>query len=160
MSATSLDLSQIEGLPTSEPDEYRLYTFQSWQVNWVWDRVEPILARVPLEPGMSLEQVRKDLCTADAQLWTVWLGPEIEAAWTTRVQKDPDGSLYCLAWMCAGQNVSHWIHLTSHMEDWAREMGCKDIRVVGRPGWKKYGYRPLYTVLSKHLGGDNAKSGY
>lgn len=100
---------------------------------------------------MELDEVRKELSRANAQLWTIWKGEQIEAAWTSRIQTDPDESMYCLAWMCAGENVQKWIHLSAHMEDWAREMGCKDVRVVGRPGWKKFGYKPLYTVLSKSL---------
>jgi hypothetical protein len=155
LSATMQTLQQTADSPTSELDECKLYTFQSHQIEWVWNRVTPILSRVPLDPGMTLDRVKQDLEAGDSQLWTIWRGEQIEAAWTTRIQTDPDGSIYCLAWMCAGDNVSDWIHLSQAMEDWARDLGCKDVRVVGRPGWKKFGYRPLYTVLSKPLGESN-----
>jgi hypothetical protein len=131
--------------------EYRLITFRSDQVADIWPTVAEILEPCPREPGMSLEDVRKQIEQQDAQLWTVWIEDRMEAAWISRIQYDSDKSLYCLAWMCAGENADQWIHLSKHMEDWARDMGCKDVRVVGRPGWKKYGYKPLYTVMSKSL---------
>ena len=80
------------------------------------------------------------------QLWTCETD-HIQGALVTSLQDD-----YCLLLAMGGYNMSIWKPWIAYVEEWAREKGCKEMRIYGRRGWARvYDYKIDYTKMSKQL---------
>jgi hypothetical protein len=56
-----------------------------------------------------------------------------------------------------GEEVDQWFEeVLDIAEKLAKEQGCEDVYIIGRPGWKRklnhLGYGVVHTVLSKKVG--------
>ena len=59
----------------------------------------------------------------------------------------------CVVAACYGYQARSWVHLLEKIEDWARQGGCSQVRIMGRKGWQKLlpSYRSTKIVLEKEL---------
>ena len=109
-----------------------LVTYQKWQVEGIWEYVEPFI-KTGLERGsvFTLEQIREGLLTSNFQLW-VWQKHEILAVLVTAVIDKA-----CVLLCSAGTEMREWSQHIDLVEDWAKSNGCERIRVQGRKGWSR-----------------------
>jgi hypothetical protein len=117
----------------------------------VWDWVEPLLERVQVDNGFTIDDILTSLQTRDMQLWVV---PN-KAACVTTVQVFPQYRSVLVARL-AGDDLHEWFDdLMGVIEDWARQLGCKYVEEFGRDGWAKVGkhrgYEKVFTVMRKAL---------
>lgn len=121
----------------------------------VWDKVEPLLARVVKpETGYSLESVLTALQMAQMQLWVV---NDFQGVVVTRIELRP---LHKVLWVqfIAGDNLDDWLDdWVLVQEGYARHNGCAAIEFSGRKGWNRFKsphakeYRAVLTTFRKEL---------
>ena len=76
-----------------------------------------------------------DVAQKERQLWVLEDAGEVQAVVLTRIAADRLKT--CEVTHCAGQNRREWQHLFPALEHWAREIGCKRILAIVRPGWER-----------------------
>ena len=124
------------------------------QVVAIWDRVEPLLARV-VKPntGYSLDSVLTALQLADMQLWVVG---DFKGVVVTQIMVRP---LHSVLWVqfIAGDHMKDWLgDWITVQEEFARHHGCAAIEFSGRKGWNKIHeqhreYKPVLTTFRREL---------
>ena len=127
----------------------RLVCYSADQIPYVWAEVEPLIKR-GLDRGSiyTLPGIRVGLCLSKMQLWT-WQNGTIHAALVTTIQED-SGSRFCLLISAGGSRMNEWAKELHHVEKWAKENGCEELRIYGRSGWaRKLGFEIVY--MSKGL---------
>lgn len=104
----------------------------------MWPSVVGYLTPVIEKEGRRTpEQVLQALMHGEMQLW---VGgdetDELKGAFVTQISNYPlKRSCYVL--YIAGEGAIENIDLFGDIEDWARQNGCHEMCLVGRPGWKK-----------------------
>ena len=102
------------------------------------------------QPSDVLAGIKADRMTAwviadDRRLWGVVVA-EIEIAARHKIG---------VIALCAGDDQAQWLHLLPEIEEWAREQGCSEMMVKGRPGWVRrlrgFGYGERYVAIGKAL---------
>ncbi len=58
----------------------------------------------------------------------------------------------CRIWL-AGGDMEELIEAEKNVCDWARELGCDSMEIIGRKGWERQlkDYKPTATILVKDL---------
>lgn len=108
---------------------------------------------------MHLSDIYQELIMGTMQLWTVVEDNErICGAVVTKIVQMPRKRILQLV-CCGGENIARWIRFLQTIEEWASTLNIEEIRLYGRPGWKKLlrteGYFQSYIVLSKDVGAEN-----
>lgn len=120
-------------------------TFQAWH-SGASTLVELAISRVNFSKFWSLQD---SVLYGEAQLWTVvrFTGG-ILAAVVTEIDGD-----CCTISACGGSERHRWLNLISQIEDYARAMGCKSMRIIGRKGWTRVlpQFRQTAVVLERTL---------
>ena len=129
-------------------EEFKLQCYSSDQIPSIWPIARPLIKKA-LDRGSNytLNEVYEGLCTKSMQLW-MW---GEDAALVTAIQTKA-GKTYCLLLALGGSDMSVWFQYLPLVEDWAKDQGAKEVRVYGRPGWKRLtGYDIDYCRMSKKL---------
>ena len=116
-------------------------------VGRVWFRVRGLIAAA-LERGTgetTIEEVEEALASG---LMLLWLGVddiEIVSAGITQLSDN-----VCTLVAYGGRREDH---LLQTIENYARDEGCKKLRVIGREGWRRVlkDYRLSHIVLEKAI---------
>ncbi len=98
-------------------------------------------------------EIWDDLEHERSLLWLVMDGPRIEAAIVTQIRINAKLGKVCEVVCCAGYRMARWVGFFVHIESYARDEGCKIMRVPGRKGWARVlrDYRQPHVVLEKEL---------
>jgi hypothetical protein len=124
----------------------------------------PLAARM-LAPALSYANGATDLAAEltalnarKKQLWMVVLEePQGRAkgvaAGITSLQTNADGSLTANIEYFGGENMKAWFSLKGEFEQWARDEGCRDVRLWARKGWARHlpEYRITHYIMRKEL---------
>jgi len=106
----------------------------------VWVQVEALLTR-GLSKGedlLTLPEIYHRLAMGEFILWTVQQEKVLKAVALTEVGAFHDGHV-CFIYLLSGYDMETWItDLHEAILGWAREAGCRKVKALGRPGWKKY----------------------
>jgi hypothetical protein len=139
-------------LPSGE-----LVCVEPGRVHEIWPIVAPLLRRATARTGLSaFADIERDVLAGGALLWLALSGERsalaIDAAASTCLQHTDAGKV-CVVTACAGNNMSRWLPLMPGIENYARDEGCKRVRIFGRKGWLRVleGYRPKHIILDKEL---------
>lgn len=141
-------------MSTAEQMEYPVGGVPSEKIMLVWDRVEPILARVVKEEtGHSLQSVLTALQMSQMQLWVVG---DFNGVVVTSVEQRPLHKVLFINFL-AGYELNGWLDAwIDVLEDYARFNECVAIEFNGRKGWNKIGerhpeYKSTHTVFRREL---------
>ncbi len=129
-------------------DEFKLRGYAAAEIPEIWPTARPLIKKA-LDRGSNytLEQVYEGLCTKKMQLW-MWAD---ECALVTTIQTK-GGIKFCLLLALGGTRMSDWFECLPIVENWAKDEGAQEVRVYGRPGWKRLpGYDIDYVKLVKKL---------
>lgn len=102
---------------------------------------------------VSADDVLEQARNADAQLWSYFDGTSFRGVMATRIHKTSLG-LMCNIWVCVGLDALELVEGSlQEVENWAKEIGCYAIEIVGREGWQKKvpGFTKKAIVLEKIL---------
>jgi len=134
-------------------DHQRLTFVKPHDVDKQAARALPHIQRA-LDRGGSytIHNVLDELRSGAAQLWLIERGDKVTAICITVLNQHPQ-SKSCLIWLCGGDGVKTWLHLLTHIEDWAKAEGCDLITLRGRAGWERImpDYEKTKVILEKKL---------
>lgn len=118
------------------------------EVALVWPYAGPMI-RVAIERTdlSDFTDIEKDVLAGDQLLWLA-ISDHIEAAATTQLSRN-----VCTLTACSGHQRERWLPLFARIEKYAKDEGCRAMRIYGRPGWERVldGYRREYVILEKAL---------
>ena len=84
--------------------------------------------------------------------------PDLVVATTTvaaaaTVLINSESGKVCVITACGGSDMTRWLPLIDGVEAYAREEGCKCVRIYGRKGWLRVldGYRTKHVIMDKDL---------
>lgn len=129
------------------------------RIDEIWPHVAPLLRKAIQRTGLSaFADIERDILNGYALLWlAVSLDGEtgcllIDAAASISLQRTDAGKV-CVITACAGANMSRWTPLIAGIEAYAKNEGCKCVRIFGRKGWLRAlaGYREKQVILDKEL---------
>lgn len=130
-----------------QAEESNLRCYSSDQIPAIWEKAKPFI-ETALNQGSNytLDEIYDGLCTKQMQLWMY-----DDAALVTSIQTDARNK-FCLLVTLGGKRMVDWFQYLPIVEDWAKDQGAEEMRLYGRPGWKKLtGYKIDYCKMSKKL---------
>lgn len=94
----------------------------------------------------TLAAVEQEIRAGRAVLW-----PMEKSAVVTQIHEHPSGRVLRI-WL-AGGDLSELLHFLPAADEYARERGCMQVEIEGRPGWERvlHGYRKQRVILVKEL---------
>lgn len=122
-------------------------------IHHVWDAVASRILRAVQRGRVGLfTRVEQDVLRGDSLLWVAWDGKEIEGAGITSLDRDEDG-LVCTIVAWSASDMRRCLPLLERIESYAKEEGCRAVRVYGRRGWARIlrDYMQPSIVLEKEL---------
>ncbi len=100
-------------------------------------------------PLYDLQDVLRDVEANHAQLWA-----GDRSCMVTSIDDYPNGERVLRVWLCAGE-LDHVMEGRVQVEEWAKQAGCTQIIIEGRPGWvralKEHGFEHYATQVRKIL---------
>lgn len=133
------------------PSKAELICVSPDRVEEFWPHVEPLLRKAIERVGLiDFDEHAAQILRGDALVWLAWSG-KIDAAASTVLERA--GGLVCVLVACSGEDMPEWLPLLSGIEQYARNEGCKTLRIFGRRGWLRVldDYREVATVIEKAL---------
>lgn len=139
--------SSAQTLSLLQQEKCKLRCYSSQQVYTVWPIYKPMIQSA-LDRGSiyTIDDILEGLCSSAMQLWT-W---GEDAALVTTIQND-EKTRWCLLLAMGGTSMEAWKGYLPVIDDWAKTKGCEEIRIYGRPGWKRLGFEIEYTKLTRKL---------
>jgi hypothetical protein len=125
----------------------------------LWDKIVPMLEG-PIEHSnneLSVEGILEDIMDERMLLLTISKDRELVACITVEQKTFVTGKKILSATTAGGTGMSEWVEeLNNVLELLAKDYGCDDIYIVGRPGWEKalnkLNYKKIHTVVSRKVG--------
>jgi hypothetical protein len=132
-----------------------VFTVQPRDLESCWDRIRPHLERFEKETSRTdAETLKRQIKSKDRQLWGVGTETEITGVVVTEIYETARG-LVCWIWAAAGtESKSHEMtRVYQHIENWARDLGCRTIGINGRKGWLRVlpNFKLTAYVMEKEL---------
>jgi hypothetical protein len=122
-----------------------------WEAECRWSEIRPLLqkgidrGRGEWEPEDVLEKLR----TKEYQLWAG--GEPFEVVACTTVVQYPRLKI-CEIILAGGKNLELCREGKETIKEWAKSIGCQEIRGGGRRGWLKIlGWPHIYTICGERL---------
>ena len=103
---------------------------ERWKVPLSWH-----FSSFTADGSITSESLWADLAEMRRQLWVLEDDTRIFVAVLTSITEDQFKT--CDVTHAAGVQRKKWQHLWPALEHWAREIGCKRIRAIARPGWER-----------------------
>lgn len=100
----------------------------------------------------SFEDIEADILSGRGLLWLAWDGQSVESAATTLLINTEIGKV-CIITSCGGWEMKRWLPLIAGIETYAKNEGCKRVRIYGRKGWLHVlnGYEEKHIIMDKDL---------
>ena len=111
----------------------RLVTYQSDQIPGIWPYVKHLIERAEPYGDLTASKIYQGLVDGRFQLWTSQC-EHVEAAVVTTIEASREA---CWLLAAGGRNMRTWIKWLPIVEQWAKEEGCKELKIQGRPGWAR-----------------------
>jgi hypothetical protein len=119
-------------------------------VHEIWPHARQLIKTAIEHTGLSeFQDIEYDILSGDQLLWLA-ISDHIEAAATTHLIKT-SGKPVCILTACSGSQRERWLPLFAIIEKYAKDEGCKCVRIYGRKGWQRvlHGYRVEHVILEK-----------
>lgn len=119
-------------------------------VHEIWPHARQLIKTAIEHTGLSeFQDIECDILSGDQLLWLA-ISDHIEAAAATHLIKT-SGKPVCILTACSGSQRERWLPLFAQIEKYARDEGCKCVRIYGRKGWERVltGYRVEHVILEK-----------
>jgi hypothetical protein len=132
-----------------------VFTLEAKDIGQYWPAIINFLLKVE-NPDWTTDQVYESLINKDSQLWGMTENHKITGILITRIERAQH--LYGLIWIAASEGENAGLEkgiplYLSCVEGWMRDLGCKEIRIHGRRGWKRVlpGFEEATIELRKQL---------
>lgn len=130
-----------------------VFCLGSDQIDAVWPEFGHHLERYESEGWAFAGDIRRDLRSANKQLWGYQTDRIVGIA-VTQILNTPRGD--CCEWVAVisdGGTAEQFEAVKTEIERWAKSLGCTHMRLQGRRGWLKRmkDYRQTGIVMEKGL---------
>ena len=141
-------------LSSSRQERSKLRCYPKNQIPVVWNKYRDLIQKA-LDRGSeySIADIYHGLLKEEMQLWA-W---GEDAALVTTIQ-NKDDKRWCLLLALGGSKMDEWSECLPIVEDWAFANGCQELRIYGRLGWKKLGFKLEYAKLVKEICPEDRKT--
>ena len=123
-------------------------------IPYVWDKVEPMLARVTehAEGELTPEDYVEPLSLGEMQLWIAVKDKELHSVMVTQIVPYPQKRILRIL-AIAGAEFKALYKFKDMVESFAIRSGCSALELWGRKGWKKLlpDWKDSYIVYTKDL---------
>lgn len=118
----------------------------------VWPHVRELIVDAAKRGAGDIFSIESGVLNGPDLLWLAWDGEKILAAAVTSLGIANNDKI-CTIVACGGDEWSRFGHLIEGLEKFAKDEGCKAIRINGRPGWLRAlnGYRALQVTIEKAI---------
>ena len=116
----------------------------------IWGDVRALFERFSEATGeISAEQVRKGAMDSNLQIWGLQDAEKVHYVAVTEISETPRGLICTVRVACGESPKPYQERLLDSIGQWAREMGCVAVRIVGRRGWLRRfrRFRPTAIVM-------------
>lgn len=135
------------------PCKVELVPVDPSMVKGVWPHAGPLIKSAMDRTALgNFGDVEREVLGGMQQLWLAWNGSAIEAAAVTRLVLIGNRKI-CILVACGGKGRKRWLPLIAGIEQFARDEGCRAVRIIGRKGWQRIlaDYRVNYVVMDREL---------
>ena len=119
------------------------------RINEFWPhfkgRIESAISKVGVS---AIGPIEKDVLAGHSLLWLAYDGLIVHAAAVTELNDN-----VCTIVACGGENLPQFLPLINDLEQFARDEGCKAIRIIGRKGWIRVlkNYKAKAVIIERPL---------
>lgn len=142
---------------------YDLTGVSAKNIPLIWGDIQPLVesALFYSEGEYAANDIYNLLMYQKMQLWVATDDINLQGLAVTEILEYPQMKV-CSVVLAAGFDFDRWKHIADTIEKWAYSQGCKRMRNLGRPGWKRrakeHGYDMPYVVYTKPLRVDDEDS--
>jgi hypothetical protein len=118
------------------------------RVHEFWPYAKDLILSAILRTGLSQPtDIECDILNGHQLLWLAWDGA-IKAAASTHLANN-----VCTVTACGGANMNEWLSLFAQIEQYAKNEGCRCVRIFGRKGWLRVlkGYEAKHIIIERRL---------
>lgn len=121
-------------------------------VRKVWGQVRPLILDAAKRGSGDIFAIESGLLNGPDLLWLAWDGETILAAAITSLGIVNNEKI-CTIVACGGDEWARFGHLIEGLEKFAKDEGCKRVRINGRRGWLRAldGYREMQVTMMKEI---------
>lgn len=119
----------------------------------VWPHAREMVKRaIDRTKLCNFAAIEKEVLAGLQQLWLGWNGSAIQVAAVTQLVRIAEDKI-CILVACAGSDRIGWLPLLTGLEQFAKNEGCRTMRIIGRKGWSRVldDYPVKYVVMEKEL---------
>lgn len=119
------------------------------RIGEVWPHFRDKIRQAVEKVGLTdFAIVERDVLAGRDLLWLAYEEPTIHAAATTSLVNG-----VCEIVACGGENLKAFLPLLNDLEQFARDEGCKAVRIIGRKGWQRIlkNYKQKAVILERPL---------
>ena len=119
------------------------------RIDEIWPHAKHLIRSAIEKTNLSsFDDLERDVLDGKQLLWLAVDGALILAAATTQLVRP-----VCILTACAGENRERWLPLFGAIETYAKNEGCRTMRIFGRKGWERVldGYHVEHVILEKAL---------
>ena len=148
-----MQIQQTQTRHSPSSASVKLYCVAPELLDQVWPRIAPFIKKSVLRGTyVDYSETERRVFLGNHQLWVVADGNEFLAAGITSLEH-ANGYLNCRIIALGGKQMKRWFHLFPAIEQFARDEGCKVIRVMGRKGWTRLlkDYQATRVMMEKAL---------
>ena len=135
------------------PSRAKLVCVDPDRVHEIWPHVSPLLKAACYRTQLNaFADIEADILSGRSLLWLAWDGRTVESAAATVLINSEIGKV-CIITACGGSDMKRWLPLIAEIESYARDEGCKRVRIYGRKGWRHVldGYEEKHIIMDKEL---------
>jgi hypothetical protein len=136
------------------PSTVELVCVDPKRIRDVWPHVSALLKAACYRTGLNaFADIEADILAGRSLLWIAWNGCSVESAAATILINSEIGKV-CVITACGGSDMKRWLPLIDQIETYARDEGCRRVRIYGRKGWLHVleGYEERHIIMDKELG--------
>lgn len=114
----------------------------------IWPQARDLIRAAIEQTDLSeFADIEAQVLSGDQLLWLA-ISDHIEAAATTHLSRN-----VCTIVACAGHARERWLSLLTKIEAYAKNEGCRAMRLYGRRGWERAlkDYRVEHVIMEKAL---------
>ncbi len=119
----------------------------------IWPHARALIKSAIDRTGLcNFEGIEREVLGGLQQLWLAWDGTAIKAAAVTQLVLIGSRKI-CIIVACGGNDRKRWLPLIAGIEQFARDEGCRAVRIIGRRGWQRIlaEYRANYVIMDREL---------
>lgn len=118
----------------------------------VWGHTRPLILEAARRGAGDIFAIEAGLLNGPDLLWLAWDGEKVLAAAVTSLGIVNNDKI-CTIVACGGDGWASFGHLIEGLEKFAKDEGCKRVRINGRPGWRRAlsGYRTTQVTIEKEV---------